>query len=203
MNTPGFRDTLPAPAARTAAHDREWSHAHPSGPPDDAPAPARVLGGRGSGLMDLDLAEDLPSLLALERVDRDLFRGRNASHGPRRTLFGGQVRGAVPDRGRPDRRTGPSPPFVARILPPDRAQRPAGHPRGRPGQGRAVVLGPPRGRRAGGRGHLLHGHVVPRRERERPIRRRPPAAGPRPRGRCVRRLEPAARGAARSLRPIS
>ena len=41
--------------------------------------------------MDLDLAEDLPSLLALERVDRDLFRGRNASHGPRRTLFGGQV----------------------------------------------------------------------------------------------------------------
>ena len=41
--------------------------------------------------MDLDLAENLPSLLALERVDRDLFRGRNASHGPRRTLFGGQV----------------------------------------------------------------------------------------------------------------
>ncbi len=41
--------------------------------------------------MELDLAEDLPSLLALERVDRDLFRGRNANYGPRRTLFGGQV----------------------------------------------------------------------------------------------------------------
>src|SRR5579863_1038288 len=41
--------------------------------------------------MELDLAEDLPSLLTLERVDRDLFRGRNANYGPRRTLFGGQV----------------------------------------------------------------------------------------------------------------
>ena len=41
--------------------------------------------------MELDLAEDLPSLLAFERVDRDLFRGRNANYGPRRTLFGGQV----------------------------------------------------------------------------------------------------------------
>jgi acyl-CoA thioesterase-2 len=41
--------------------------------------------------MDLDLADDLPSLLNLERVDRDLFRGRNANHGPRQTLYGGQV----------------------------------------------------------------------------------------------------------------
>jgi acyl-CoA thioesterase II len=39
----------------------------------------------------MDLAEDLRSLLTLERVDKDLFRGRNANYGPRRTLFGGQV----------------------------------------------------------------------------------------------------------------
>ena len=41
--------------------------------------------------MDLELADDLASLLTLERVDRDLFRGRNANYGPRQTLFGGQV----------------------------------------------------------------------------------------------------------------
>jgi acyl-CoA thioesterase II len=39
----------------------------------------------------MDLASDLRSLLTLERVDKDLFRGRNANYGPRRTLFGGQV----------------------------------------------------------------------------------------------------------------
>lgn len=41
--------------------------------------------------MELELADDLGSLLALERLDRDLFRGRNANFGPRRTLYGGQV----------------------------------------------------------------------------------------------------------------
>ncbi|MGP0028984.1 MAG: acyl-CoA thioesterase [Acidimicrobiales bacterium] len=41
--------------------------------------------------MDLDLAEDLSALLTLERIDRDLFRGRNADYGPRPTLYGGQV----------------------------------------------------------------------------------------------------------------
>jgi acyl-CoA thioesterase II len=41
--------------------------------------------------MALELADDLLSLLTLERVDRDLFRGRNANYGPRRTLYGGQV----------------------------------------------------------------------------------------------------------------
>ena len=41
--------------------------------------------------MDLELAEDLATLLTLERVDRDLFRGRNGNYGPRQTLFGGQV----------------------------------------------------------------------------------------------------------------
>jgi acyl-CoA thioesterase-2 len=40
---------------------------------------------------ELELADDLASLLTLERVDRDLFRGRNANYGPRRTLYGGQV----------------------------------------------------------------------------------------------------------------
>jgi acyl-CoA thioesterase-2 len=40
---------------------------------------------------ELELANDLESLLDLERVDRDLFRGRNANFGPRRNLFGGQV----------------------------------------------------------------------------------------------------------------
>ena len=49
------------------------------------------LGAGGTGLMDLELAEDLPALLTLERVDRDLFRGRNANYGPRQTLYGGQV----------------------------------------------------------------------------------------------------------------
>ena len=38
-----------------------------------------------------DLAGDLRSLLTLERLDRDLFRGRNANYGPRQTLYGGQV----------------------------------------------------------------------------------------------------------------
>jgi acyl-CoA thioesterase II len=47
--------------------------------------------GRGSGVMELELADDLTALLTLERVDRDLFRGRNANFGPRRTLYGGQV----------------------------------------------------------------------------------------------------------------
>ena len=37
------------------------------------------------------LAADLRSLLTLERLDRDLFRGRNANYGPRQTLYGGQV----------------------------------------------------------------------------------------------------------------
>ena len=41
--------------------------------------------------MDLEMADDLATLLTLERVDRDLFRGHNASYGPRQTLFGGQV----------------------------------------------------------------------------------------------------------------
>lgn len=54
-------------------------------------AQQRDIGQRGPGLMELDLAEDLPSLLTLERVDRDLFRGRNANFGPRQTLYGGQV----------------------------------------------------------------------------------------------------------------
>jgi acyl-CoA thioesterase II len=42
-------------------------------------------------MTDLELADDLVALLTLERVDRDLFRGRNANFGPRRTLYGGQV----------------------------------------------------------------------------------------------------------------
>lgn len=42
-------------------------------------------------MSELELANDLGSLLDLERVDRDLFRGRNANFGPRRTLYGGQV----------------------------------------------------------------------------------------------------------------
>ena len=46
--------------------------------------------GRGD-LMDLEMADDLATLLTLERVDRDLFRGLNANYGPRQTLFGGQV----------------------------------------------------------------------------------------------------------------
>ncbi len=41
--------------------------------------------------MELELADDLPALLTLERVDRDLFRARNANLGPRQTLYGGQV----------------------------------------------------------------------------------------------------------------
>ena len=55
------------------------------------------MGGLGTGaggaeaLTELELADDLTALLALERVDRDLFRGRNANFGPRRTLYGGQV----------------------------------------------------------------------------------------------------------------
>jgi acyl-CoA thioesterase-2 len=36
-------------------------------------------------------APDLPTMLALERLDRDLFRGRNADLPGRTTLYGGQV----------------------------------------------------------------------------------------------------------------
>jgi acyl-CoA thioesterase-2 len=39
----------------------------------------------------LEVADDLESLLTLERLDRDLFRARNANYGPRKNLFGGQV----------------------------------------------------------------------------------------------------------------
>ena len=42
-------------------------------------------------MTELERAEDLLSLLTLERVDRDLFRGRNANYGPRQNLYGGQV----------------------------------------------------------------------------------------------------------------
>ena len=42
-------------------------------------------------MTDVELARDMASLLTLERVDRDLFRGRNANYGPRQTLYGGQV----------------------------------------------------------------------------------------------------------------
>ena len=42
-------------------------------------------------MTDVELAQDMASLLTLERVDRDLFRARNANYGPRQTLYGGQV----------------------------------------------------------------------------------------------------------------
>lgn len=47
----------------------------------------------GQGLIDLSDVGDLTSVLDLEVLDRDLFRGRNADHGPteRHALFGGQV----------------------------------------------------------------------------------------------------------------
>ncbi|HEY1830732.1 MAG TPA: acyl-CoA thioesterase domain-containing protein [Acidimicrobiales bacterium] len=38
----------------------------------------------------MDLAADLPSLLALEQIDRDIFRATNGQYG-RPTLYGGQV----------------------------------------------------------------------------------------------------------------
>lgn len=38
-----------------------------------------------------ELAADLPALLALERIDENLFRARNADLGGRPTLYGGQV----------------------------------------------------------------------------------------------------------------
>jgi len=40
-----------------------------------------------------DRAGDLASVLDLERLEEDLFRGRNADHGNRDTLYGGQVAG--------------------------------------------------------------------------------------------------------------
>ena len=38
-----------------------------------------------------DAATDLPALLTLERLDRDLFRARNAALGAHPRLYGGQV----------------------------------------------------------------------------------------------------------------
>ncbi len=56
------------------------------------------MGGLGTGLegrddvtAELQVADNLAELLTLERVDRDLFRARNANYGPRPTLYGGQV----------------------------------------------------------------------------------------------------------------
>ena len=116
-------------------------------------------------MTELELADDLASLLALERVDRDLFRGRNANFGPRRTLYGGQVAAqcliaaaATVEDGRLPHslhgyflRAGRS--DLPVILEVDRDRD------GRSFSARHVV------RRAGRRGHLLHGHVVPGRER--------------------------------------
>jgi acyl-CoA thioesterase II len=41
--------------------------------------------------MTSPFAPDLPSLLTLERIDKNLFRAGNADYGPRETLYGGQV----------------------------------------------------------------------------------------------------------------
>jgi acyl-CoA thioesterase-2 len=51
---------------------------------------ARLEGGHGMSA-ELQVADNLTELLTLERVDRDLFRARNANYGPRPTLYGGQV----------------------------------------------------------------------------------------------------------------
>lgn len=42
-------------------------------------------------MTELETADDLAAMLTLERLDRDLFRARNASYGRRPNLFGGQV----------------------------------------------------------------------------------------------------------------
>jgi acyl-CoA thioesterase-2 len=41
--------------------------------------------------MTVGFASDLPSLLTLERIDKNIFRARNADYGQRPTLYGGQV----------------------------------------------------------------------------------------------------------------
>ena len=117
-------------------------------------------------MTELELADDLGTLLTLERVDRDLFRGRNAQLRPAPDALRRAGGGAVPDGGGGDRGARPAPALVPRLLPARRPERPAGHPRGGPRPRRAVLLGAPRRGRAGRRGHLLHGHVVPRRRRE-------------------------------------
>jgi acyl-CoA thioesterase II len=38
-----------------------------------------------------ELVSDLATLMALERIDKNIFRARNADYGPRETLYGGQV----------------------------------------------------------------------------------------------------------------
>ena len=87
----------------------------------------------------------------------------------------------------------PPSPLVPRLLPAGGAQQPARRPRSGPRPRRAFVLGPPRRRRAGWRGDLLHDHVVSRRERGRGLRRRAPARRAGTRGRRQGRVEHAAR----------
>ena len=74
----------------------------------------------------MDLAADLRSLLTLERVDKDLFRGRNANYGPRRTLFGGQVAAQCLLAAAATVEAGPAAALLPRLLPPRGTER---HPR--------------------------------------------------------------------------
>ena len=197
----GSRGPTSRPGASTSSSAREWDTCTTSPGRASCSGAASRRGrsgcGRRAGLMDLDRAEDLPSLLTLERVDRDLFRGRNANYGPRQTLYGGQVAAqcllAAAATVEPDRLPHS---FHGYFLRAGR-QQPARHPRSGPRPGRALVLGPPRHRRAGRRGHLLHDHVVSRRERGWGLRRRAPARRARTRGRRQGRVEHAARCAPR------
>ena len=109
----GERDVLVDPRGEPRAYESRPQR-RPLRLPEDGPhaqlrrdpgavlAAYRDVGGVGAGrarrrrtgrgiLMELELADDLATLLTLERVDRDLFRGRNANYGPRQTLYGGQV----------------------------------------------------------------------------------------------------------------
>ena len=144
----------------------------------------------------MDLAADLRSLLTLERVDKDLFRGRNANYGPRRTLFGGQVAAqcllaaaATVEPGRLPHsfhgyflRAGRS--DIPVILEVDRDRD------GRSFSARHVV--------AIQDGEVIFSMVTSfhAESEAHPLRRRPPPGGARARGHRPRRVEPVARRAA-------
>ena len=89
-------------------------------------------GGTGKdGVMELELADDLPSLLRLERVDRACSGRATPTSDRARRSTAGRWRPSASWPPRPPSRTGPAPPLVPRVLLASGADRPARRAAGR------------------------------------------------------------------------
>ena len=139
-----------------------------------------------------------------ERHDRDAgaraARPRPVPRRERRRRRGDRRRSTA-DRSRRRRcgprartvRRRPAAPLAARLLPPAGHRRPPGAPARRPRPRRRLVLGPPRARGPGRRGHLLDGRVVPHAARRAPTFDAVPTRGGADPERCAPRPSPFAR----------